>query len=401
MTRPLTGTIRPYAWGSTTFIPQLLGEEPTGQPHAELWLGAHPSASAVVDGRPLDQLIAEDPVAVVGQPAVDAFGEGLPFLLKVLSAAKPLSLQAHPSRAQAEAGHAREEAAGVPADAPHRLYKDRWPKPELLCALVESEALCGFRRPGETFALFQRLGAAEALELVAPLAEESLPEPDRLAAVFARLLRLDEAERVAVRAVSAAAARVGAEADEDLQLFARTARELGEHFQDDPGILAALLLNRVTLRPFEAVYLPAGNLHAYLNGGGVEIMANSDNVMRGGLTPKHVDVRELLDILDFTPGFPGLVEPVEEAPGRWRYPTPAPEFALWRLEPRETTVELPAPASGRVLLVTDGAVTVTAAEELRLQRGQAALLHAGERGTVAGHGTVFVAGPGVGLELAG
>jgi len=186
----LTGTIQPYAWGSTTFIPELLGTEPTGEPQAELWLGAHASAAASVGGRPLDALIAEDPAGVVGAAAVEKFGAGLPFLMKVLAAAKPLSLQAHPSRAQAEAGHAREEAAGIADNAPNRLYKDTWPKPELLCALVDSEALCGFRQPLETHALFSALGVPEALELVAPLADEGRAPQERLAEVFARLAAL-------------------------------------------------------------------------------------------------------------------------------------------------------------------------------------------------------------------
>lgn len=397
MVQPLTGTIQPYAWGSPTFIPELLGEDPTGDPQAELWLGAHASASASVDGRPLDEVIADDPAGVVGAAAVEAFGEGLPYLLKVLAAVKPLSLQAHPSREQAEAGYAREEAAGGASDAPERLYKDAWPKPEMLVALVDSEALCGFRDPGETFALFAQLGVGGIAELVAPLGDSLRPAADRLAEAFGRLLRLEGPDRAMVTAVSSAARALNLDADSDLTLFARTAVELGGHYGDDPGVLAALLLNRVSLTPGQAVFLPDGNLHAYLHGGGVEIMANSDNVMRGGLTPKHVDVDELLAILDFTPGFPGFVEPVEEAEGRWRYPTPAPEFALWRLEPRETVVELPATDLGRVLLVTDGSVVIEGGDsDLPLGRGRAAFAKAGEELLVSGSGTLFVAGPGVG-----
>ena len=147
MMQRLTGVIQPYAWGSRTAIPELLGVEPTGEPQAELWFGAHPLAPSSVDGEPLDKVVAHDPVGVVGRGSVEAFGPRLPFLLKVIAAAQPLSLQAHPSRDQAEAGYAREQAVGVPRDAPHRTYRDGWPKPELLCALVETEALCGFREP--------------------------------------------------------------------------------------------------------------------------------------------------------------------------------------------------------------------------------------------------------------
>jgi len=391
----LTGTRQSYAWGSTTFIPELLGEQPTGEPQAELWLGAHASASSTVGDRPLDEVIAQDPAGVVGLASVRAFGDGLPFLLKVLAAAKPLSLQAHPSRSQAEEGFAREEEGGVALDAPERLYKDDWPKPEMLCALMDSEALCGFRDPAGSFAMFERLGVAEAIALLAPLADGAVDPAERLASVFARLLRLSGLELAVVGQVVAAAVAV-LDDDGEFGLFVRTARELGSEYDDDPGLLAALLMNRVALTPHQAVFLPAGNLHAYLHGGGVEIMANSDNVMRGGLTPKHVGVDELLAILDFTPGFPGYVEPVEEAPGCWHYPAPAPEFALWRLEPRQTVVALPAADLARVLLVTDGSVVVEGDDaDLPLGRGQSAFARAGEELVVSGSGTVFVAGPGV------
>lgn len=390
MAKLMTGAIQPYAWGSTTYLPEFLGKQPTDEPQAELWLGAHSLASATVDGRPLDELIAADPAGVVGAASVEEFGETLPFLLKVLAIAKPLSLQAHPTRTQAEEGYAREDAAGIALDATERLYKDTWPKPEMVCALVDSEALCGFRDPEATYDLFGQLGVAAATALVAPLVDAALPHDRRLAEVFARVLQLSGDELTVVADVVAAAGAIDVEGD--LGLFARTAGELGGHYGDDPGILAALLMNRVAVAPGQAVFLPAGNLHAYLHGAGVEIMANSDNVMRGGLTPKHVDVAGLIAILDFTPGFPGYIEPVEESPGCWRYPTPAPEFALWRLELSEAPVAVPATGFGRVLLVTDGSASVG---ELTLGRGQAAFVEPAEEVSVTGHGTAFVAGPGL------
>ena len=390
----LTGVIQPYAWGSRTAIPELLGTEPTGEPQAELWLGAHPLAPSIVDGEPLDKVVAYDPVGVVGRAAVEAFGPRLPFLLKIIAAEQPLSLQAHPSREQAEAGYAREQAAGVPRDAPHRTYRDGWPKPELLCALAETEALCGFGEPHETYQMFQRLAVDDALTLVAPLADANLSAPDRLRAVFSRLLRLGPDERTVIsEIVQAAEAMQGAD---DLAHFARTACKLNAYYPGDPGVLAALLMNRITLQPGDALFMPSGNLHAYLSGGGIEIMANSDNVMRGGLTPKYVNVDELLAILDFTPGLRSLITPIEESRGVWRYPTPAPEFALWRLEPHGEPVAVPAAGSGRVLLVTDGELTaMSATAELDLVRGQAALLTAGEEARLTGRGTAFVGGPGV------
>ena len=154
----LAGVVQPYAWGSPTVIPELLGVEPSGEPQAELWFGAHPLAPSIAAGEPLDKVVDRDPEAVVGAASVDTFGPRLPYLLKVIAADRPLSLQAHPTRQQAEAGYAREEAAGVPRDAPHRTYRDGWPKPEVLCALRDTEALCGFRDPTETYALFDQLG---------------------------------------------------------------------------------------------------------------------------------------------------------------------------------------------------------------------------------------------------
>ncbi len=173
----MQGVVQPYAWGSRTFLPALLGTEPTDEPQAELWLGAHPSAPSIVDGQPLPDVIAADPSGVLGSASVEAFGPRLSYLLKVLAADQPLSLQAHPSRAQAEEGYAKEEADGVPADAKHRLFKDDWPKPELLCALIESEALCGFRAPERTYRLLEQLNAERTLDLLNVLGHRPCRRP--------------------------------------------------------------------------------------------------------------------------------------------------------------------------------------------------------------------------------
>ncbi len=390
----LRGVIQPYAWGSRTVIPEFLGTKPTGEPQAELWFGAHPLGPSALDGEPLDKVVAQDPVGVVGRPSVEALGPRLPFLLKIIAAAQPLSLQAHPTREQAEAGFAREQAAGIPREAPNRTYRDGWPKPEVLCALVETEALCGFREPTQTYRLYQGLGVASALELVKPLGDAAdAPAETRLATVFSRLLRLPSQQRSVITEVAHAAESV--RGTDDLASFARTARELDAYYPGDPGVLAALLMNRITLQPGDALFMPPGNLHAYLSGGGVEIMANSDNVMRGGLTPKYVNVDELLAILDFTPGIRGLITPIEESPGVRRYPAPAPEFALWRIETRGEPVNVPAGTAGRIVLVTDGELIMRSATgNLDLVRGEAALLTAGEETAVSGRGTAFVGGPG-------
>ena len=397
---PLTGSVQHYAWGSRTALPTFLGVEPDGRPQAELWLGAHPGAPSQVAGSPLPDRIDADPTGVVGGASVEAFGPRLPYLLKVLAAGEPLSLQAHPTRAQAEDGYAREQAAGVDPGAPTRLYRDDWPKPEMFMALGDIEALCGFREPDTTYALFSRLGVTAASELVAPLQGGG---PEQLAEVFARVLRLAEGDReVVAQVVTAAAELIEAgegRTDDELALFARTAVELDEHYPGDPGVLAALLMNRIGYGRFQALFLPAGNLHAYLHGIGVEVMANSDNVMRGGLTPKHVDVGELLAVLDFTPGVPDLVEVVEEGAGVWRYPTPAPEFALWRLDADAEAVTVPAAGSGRIVLVVEGSVEVfDGSRATTLKQGESVFGYPGDVVTVTGAGgtgTVVVAAPGL------
>ena len=397
---PLTGSVQHYAWGSTTALAAFLGVEPDGRPQAELWLGAHHSAPSRVGDRSLADLIAADSDGVVGEAAVGEFGPQLPYLLKVLAAAQPLSLQAHPTRAGAEAGFAREEAAGLDRSAPTRLYRDDWPKPEMLVALGDVEALCGFREPDETYALFARLGVPAATDLVAPLQGGG---PDQLAEVFARVLGLTAGERAVVAQVVTAAAELidaGEVAiDAELGRFARTAVELDEHYPGDPGVLAALLMNRMGFGRFQGLFLPAGNLHAYLHGIGVEIMANSDNVMRGGLTPKHVDVSELLAILDFTPGVPELVEVVEESTGVWRYRTPAPEFALWRVVSDAVPVTAPAVDSGRIVLVIEGSVEISdGSTSTTLIQGESVFGYPGDALTVTGAGgtgMVMVAAPGL------
>ncbi|MGD7788585.1 mannose-6-phosphate isomerase, class I [Propionibacteriaceae bacterium Y1700] len=385
--QPLTGAIQNYAWGSTTAIPQILGVEPDGQPQAELWLGAHPAAPSQVDGRPLPELITEDP-AILGSASVDQFGPRLSYLMKILAADQALSLQAHPSRAQAEEGFAREDAAGIARDAKNRNYVDDWPKPEALCALGDFEALYGFADPEVT----NRLAAALALpmldQLFAPLT--AVGGAEGIKQVFVACCELPDEQRVVVDdLVQAAFPHIGDE--NELGTFCRTAIELAAVYPRDPGVLAALLMNRVRLREHEAIFLPAGNMHAYLRGTGVEIMANSNNVLRGGLTPKHVDVAELSRLVDFTPITPPKVAAVEGPPGVWRYDTPAPEFALWRLE---LANELAVPGSdrGRIVLVTSGSARCG---DLHLSAGQSGWLAAGEEATLTGEGRVFVGGSGV------
>ncbi|SDB80306.1 mannose-6-phosphate isomerase, type 1 [Raineyella antarctica] len=387
----LTGVVKDYAWGSPTAIPQILGTAANGSPQAEYWLGAHPLAPSRADGLALDALIADRP-ELLGAECRERFGGRLPFLMKILAAERQLSLQAHPSRAQAEAGFAEEDAAGIPRDHPMRTYRDNWPKPELLCALGPFEALYGFRAPGESFALFEQLDLVEVTTMVAPLHR---PEDaaEAIRSVCVSFLHLPHGGLVdAVVAV----AGTYVDAAGPLGLFARTAVQLAEQCPGDPGILVALLMNRTTLQRFEALYVPAGLLHAYLHGTGIEVMATSDNVVRGGLTAKHVDVDALASVVDFRPHEPLLVRHEEVAPGLWHYDTPAPEFGVWRTDGLTGPVELPATGRARIVLAVEGSLRIdTDQGPVDLPQGGAILFAAHERATIDGTGTAFIAAPGV------
>lgn len=392
----LRGTFQHYTWGTTDAIPELLGEPADGRPLAEYWLGAHPLSPATVDGEPLDRLVADHP-EVIGDAGRAVFGDRLPYLVKLLSARHALSLQAHPSREQAEEGFARENAAGLAPDAPERTYRDDWPKPELLIAVSEFHGLAGFRDPRRTAALFGGLGVADELaSVIGPLTERK--GSAALAEVFLDVLSL-AGERARLSEVVCAAAMQKKDMPGELGEFARTVLELDEVFPTDPSIIAALLLNRVTLRPGEALYVPAGQMHAYLSGTGVEVMANSDNVIRGGLTSKHMDVGELVKVVDFEPSAPRAIKPVTIRPGLKKYPTPCNEFDVWRVSPAagHDPIRLPARSSARILLVIDGeAELATEAEQLALRHGDAVFLPATDTtATISGEAVAFLTASGV------
>lgn len=372
----LRGAIRTYAWGSRTAIAEFTGRPtPTPHPEAELWLGAHPADPAYLEtgggAESLLEVVAADPTGQLGAASVAEFGDQLPFLLKVLAADEPLSLQAHPSAQQAADGFAREEAAGVPLNSPVRNYRDRNHKPELVVALDRFEALAGFRDPGDTVDLFRALDVEALTPYVNLLAGQS--DADGLRALFTTWITLPQPSLdVLVPAVLDGAVRYLSSDDVRFVGEARTLLELGERYPADAGVLASLLLNRLTLEPGEGIYLPAGNLHAYLRGLAVEIMANSDNVLRGGLTPKHVDVPELLRVLDFSPASEAHlhVETVTDG-AQTRYRTPAREFALSRFdlaadEPTQVGIKGP-----RILLCTQGDVTLDGSGAgLKVRAGQ-------------------------------
>jgi mannose-6-phosphate isomerase len=374
----LDNTIRPYAWGSTTAIPHLLGVEPTGEPKAEMWMGAHPGAPSRTARGTLVEVIDADPEAELGKAAVAKFGPRLPFLLKILAAGAPLSLQVHPNLELAGEGYADEERRGIPVDAPHRNYKDANHKPELICALTEFDGLCGFRDPVRAADLLDGLGVASLKPYVDLL--HARPEDAALREVLTAILTADREEMAqTVAEASAACARLGG----DYTSYA----ELAQHYPGDPGVIAAMLLNHVRLQPGEALFLGAGIPHAYISGLGVEIMANSDNVLRCGLTPKHVDVPELLRVVRFEAGDPGVLRPEASPAGEEVYDTPIDEFRLSRYvlaeggAAHDLTLDTP-----QILLCTAGSVH---AGEHELSPGQSVFVPAGETAEISGTGTLF------------
>ncbi|MEU3950374.1 mannose-6-phosphate isomerase, class I [Streptomyces sp. NPDC029526] len=374
----LDNTIRPYAWGSTTAIPRLLGTEPTGEPQAEMWMGAHPGAPSRTARGTLAEIIDAAPEQELGAAAVARFGPRLPFLLKLLAAGAPLSLQVHPDLDQAKAGYADEERRGVPVTAAHRTYKDANHKPELVCALTEFDGLCGFRDPLRAAELLDGLGVDSLKPYVDLL--HARPEDAALREVLTAVLTADPEEMARTVAETAAACdRLGG----DYAPYAGIAH----HHPGDPGVIAAMLLNHVRLQPGEALYLDAGVPHAYLDGLAVEIMANSDNVLRCGLTPKHVDVPELLRIVRFEARDAGILRPEAAPDGEEVYETPTDEFRLSRyvLPEGGATHDLTLDTA-QILLCTAGTVR---AGEHDLTPGTSVFVPAGERAEVTGAGTLF------------
>ena len=377
----IRGAIRNYAWGSRSAIAEFTGRPaPTAHPEAELWLGAHPGDPARLEGprgeTSLLDAIAEDPQAQLGSAVRDRYGDVLPFLVKVLAAEEPLSLQAHPSAEQAVEGYQREDRRRVPLKSPMRNYRDRSHKPELLVALGDFEALVGFRPAARSVALMRALEVPGLDPFIGLLADQS--DASSLRALFTTWITAPQPDLdVLIPAVlEGAVSYIRSGATEFAPEF-RAVLELGERYPGDAGVLAALLLNRISLKCGEGIFLPAGNLHSYLQGMAMEVMANSDNVLRGGLTPKHVDVPELLRVLDFTP--------VVDARVRTRrdgielvYETPTAEFAAPVLildgDDLGHEVDVPSCHDGpQVLVCTEGSVIVRAkSDEVLMQRGAAA-----------------------------
>ena len=355
----LENTIQQYAWGSRTAIPDLLGIENSGnKPCAELWMGTHPKAPSKVrtgeESISLGRLIENNPLEMLGRHTCETFGGTLPFLFKILAAESPLSIQAHPNIEQAREGFARENSLGIPVDAPERNYRDDNHKPEILCALTNFHALRGFREISGIIGLLETLALPEIETEIHAL--KSCPDSRGLADFFRNLMTSSSEKKAGLAKSAAESAEKHKFRDTAFEWICR----LNEKYPGDTGVLAPAFLNVVVLKPGQAMYLPAGELHAYLYGTGIELMANSDNVLRGGLTSKHVDVDELMRILEFSSGPVEILEMEQVRPGEQAYTTQASEFLLSKLTPsQETPYSAPETHSAEILICISGEARLT------------------------------------------
>ncbi|MBN9213872.1 MAG: mannose-6-phosphate isomerase, class I [Microbacterium sp. SCN 70-200] len=373
----ITNTPRDYSWGSVDLIAGLEGRTPTGAPEAEIWYGDHPGSPSRVVGT---ETTLDAALTSAAEPA-------LPFLMKLLAAGSSLSIQAHPTKAQAVAGFAREEQSGLPRDAGDRLYRDDNHKPEIIVALSDPfRALVGLRPVAATRRLLARLAGGPAIAHLDGLLADADEEHGLRAALEWALSQATDAD------VAELTAALGASDDAEFAPEITALRAAASDFPGDRGLYVALLMNLVTLRPGDALFAPAGVLHAYQSGLGVELMAASDNVLRGGLTPKHVDVPELLAVLDATAGPAPLVIPREVAPGVVEYAVAVPDFALTRV----TAAGAPVPVALRgpaIVLATAGEVTASdGTDAVTLAPGRAVYVGGGSDEVVlSGVGEAFVA----------
>ncbi|OEU67929.1 MAG: mannose-6-phosphate isomerase, class I [Desulfobacterales bacterium PC51MH44] len=391
----LKNTVQEYAWGSYTYIPELLGNDsPASTPQAELWMGAHPKAPSRVkcngQWRSLAALIEKNPEEILGKAVAEKFDNRLPYLFKVLAAAKPLSIQAHPSLAQAKEGFERENRLGIPLDAHNRNYKDDNHKPECICALTSFWALNGFRKVSGILSLMEKIcpqGLKRELDNL-----QMQPNSLGLKKFFQAMMTMDRKQQKRIIADAVTNAQKFKNNDQTYKWMI----DLHNEYPADIGVFAPILLNLICLKPGEAMFLPAGELHAYLNGVGIELMANSDNVLRGGLTSKHVDVPELLNALTFEERELNILskEEINECEGV--YFSRAEEFILSIISVRDgKAYNSSTNRSVEILLCTNGDATITDLDKndkIDLTRGRSIIIPAVlEKYRIEGKATLFKA----------
>ena len=389
----LSGAVKDYAWGSTSAISDFTGIDFGGRRVAELWFGAHNGTQALAGGRPLAEAIATDPVEILGADVAARFDGQLPFLLKVIAPEQPLSLQVHPGKEMAEAGFQAEEEAGIPLDSPRRNYRDRNHKPEMIFALTPFEAFAGFRAPRRAIEVLDNLNAPLAREILEIL--RAHPGYRGLRAVARKLLApLDEERRIQIEAViTACQDRLDRGTSPSLRVD-RQAVALARTYPSDPGAVLSLLLNPVTLRAGEALFIPTGAVHAYVSGLGIEVMSSSDNVLRAGLTPKHIDAGEALRCMDFHGAPPVRIAPEMNGRGTGIYYAPVDDFEL-SVSNVNGEEWIPIPGRGpRILLGISGDLEVGVGGSIEtIRTGEALFISAAEGAVrVRGKGKLAQAG---------
>lgn len=394
----LKNEIKEYAWGSKTFIPDLIGmPSPSEKPQAEMWLGAHSNTSsiALMDNIavPLNALINNDPEGVLGVTIANRFSNNLPFLLKILAAAKPLSIQAHPNKEQARIGFAREDLKKIPIESPVRSYKDQNHKPELICALTPFQALKGFRNKRQILSLMERVGARYSGLKTDRLMNQ---QEEGIKGIIEDLFTIKkEQQSLIIEKILRKVNEI--ETPEPAFIWMR---RLNNEYPGDIGVLSPLFLNIVSLKPSEALYITSGELHAYLEGAGLELMANSDNVIRGGLTSKFVDIWGLMDILEFKPREPVIISPAPIGNYEAVYPASQDEFTLSVISLSEGDQETPiyrgpAKRSAEIIICTAGKALVediSTHRVLHISKGESIFIpaSAGEY-TISGTATLYKA----------
>ncbi len=386
----LSPSIQHYTWGSTTAIPELRGVPASGEPVAELWYGAHQRASATLEVSTGDvalrDYIQREGAHVLGADLAGRFGLELPFLLKLIAPAAPLSLQVHPSSEQAALGWLREERAGLDIDAPSRSFRDHNHKPEMVYALSSFEAVSGFRTPRRALEILDGLHAPLVEKTIERLRHGASSQGMRSAFEYVLLGARDRAHDVGM-VVEQIRDRLR-RGDSPSEHTDAIALRIADHYPDDRGILASLLLNPVTLSAGEAMYVPAGCVHAYLSGLAVEVMASSDNVVRAGMTPKHVDARTLLDIIDVRPAPPIRLAPERSRPGVEVFYAPVEDFEMAVITVAGNAIELGGSGPRVVLAIEGKTAIVQSGKRLVLTSTEAVFVSDRENVSVSGHGRV-------------
>ena len=391
----MKNTVQEYAWGSFTAIAELLGNDsPSKTPQAELWMGAHPKAPSMVkcDGNwiSLFELIEKNPDHILGKKVAGKFNNRLPYLFKVLAAAKPLSIQAHPSRDQAKQGFERENRQGIPIDAYNRNYKDDNHKPECICAQTVFWALNGFRKISSIVGLMEKIcpqGLKKQLDTL-----RGQQSPIELKNFFRTLMTMNHKQQTQIIAHAVSNAEKFTDDDPAYKWMI----DLHKEYPSDIGVFSPILLNLICLKPGQAMFLPAGELHAYLDGVGIELMANSDNVLRGGLTPKYIDIPELLNVLNFEEREVNILETKQINECEWVYASYAEEFVLSIMHVKQGMIyNSPAHSSIEILLCTNGSATISDLgknDEVTIDKGKSILIPAGiTKYSLKGNATLYKA----------